>query len=87
MSGIGKRIKHDRYGLAIVTNVWYKIINPVDKTRVVDGLTFEIATTIGRDLHNKDRSYNGTLNSKPLPRCYEGNLARIKVVDNATRRK
>jgi len=84
MKGIGTEIVHKRYGKGIVTHKWYKIINPVDRTSVLCGLTFKLLTAKGRELFNKDRSFNGTLTSTPLVRCYEGNLSLIDIADHET---
>ena len=77
--GIGQLISHARYGKAKVTHTWHKIINPVDKTRVLDGLTFELLTERGKALFQKDRRLF-YLKEPMLPRCYEGNLTKIKII-------
>jgi len=82
MSGIGTLVTHARYGTCKVTNTWRKVINPVDRTTKLYALTFEIVNEKGKVQFNKDRSYNGTLNSPPLPRCFESNLKLLKVYTN-----
>ena len=79
MKGLGTIITHTRYGKGVVTHKWYKMINPLDKTTVLYGLTFRLLTAKGRELFNKDRSYNGTLNSKPLSRCFESDLKLVSI--------
>ena len=80
MNGIGQLISHSRYGKAKVTHTWMKIINPVDKTRILDGLTFELLTERGIKLFQRDRRLF-YINEPVLPRCYEGNLTKIKIIE------
>lgn len=78
MSGIGKKVTHARYGLAKVTHTWFKWIDPVRRTRRLDGLTFELLTSKGIALFRRDRGIF-FVKDKALPRCYEGNLKRVEV--------
>lgn len=86
---IGKRIIHKRYGLATVTHIWRKIVNPVTKDTVLEALTFELLTKEGRKLHNEDRSFKNceSLNVTPtirsLPRCYENDLTQIIIANES----
>lgn len=79
MSGIGAFIQHAKYGKCKVTHTWRKVINPVDRTTKLSALTFEILSKESKEQFNRDRSYNGTLNYTPLPRCFENNLKLLKV--------
>lgn len=76
---IGKKIVHDRYGKGEVTHIWRKLINPETKKTRLYALTFKLSTQKGRDLMNKDRSYNGCLLHEPLPRCFESDLTKIQL--------
>lgn len=78
MSGIGEKVTHTRYGLAKVTNTWFKWTDPVRKTRRLVGLTFELLTSKGIALYRRDRGIF-FVKDKALPRCYEGNLAKVEL--------
>lgn len=75
MSIIGVNVKHSRYGICEITHIWSKLINPVDKTVKLEGVTFKILSTKGKELFNKDR--RTLFLNDPLPRCYERDLSKI----------
>ena len=80
---IGRKIIHARYGEGKVTHIWRKLINPETGQTKLDGLTFELSTEKGKMLHNKDRTFRNMGHTKPLPRCYENDLTKIKLDESS----
>ncbi len=80
MSGIGRLVVHQRYGKARVVQVWRKLIDPVKRVTRLDGLTMVLLTDEGLKLFRRDRKVFYVA-EKPLPRCYEGNLDKVKLYE------
>lgn len=80
MSGIGKLVVHSRYGKARVTHTWKKLIDPVKRIAVLDGLSMELLTDKGKALFRRDRRVF-FVKEKPLPRVYEGDLRKITLYE------
>jgi len=76
----GTLVVHKRYGLAEITDAWYKLIDPVNKVRKVYAFTLKLHTKKGNKLFNKDRTIPGCENfTEDLPRCFESDLTLLSL--------
>ena len=80
MSGIGKLVVHSRYGKARVTHSWKKLIDPVKRITVLDGLTMVLLTKTGKALFRRDRRVF-FVKEEALPRLYEGDLKKVSLYE------
>lgn len=69
----GLKVKHLRYGLAIVLNVWRDVAE--GGKYILKGVTLQLNDKEGFKLFNRDRGIG-----KDLPRCYEDRMHMIKTV-------